>query len=299
MEVLLTSAVMLMTPLLLATLGEIVAERAGVLNIGIEGVMLIGAFCAAGGLQLGAGRTTSAAGTVVVGALVGLVLAYLFVARHVNQVVGGILFNLFALGLTTLLFVSYFDAGLQGGVYERVAVPGLSALPVVGEAVFSQPAFVYVCIALVALVRYLLASTWFGLHLRAAGERPRAVDTAGVSVAGVRTASLVIGCALIALGGASLVVLQSGAFTPEMTEGRGFIALGIALVARWSPWLALPAVGVFGLAEAVRFQAADVGLGSVPPEFLAMLPYVVAIAAVTIGTAARYPAALGVPYTRE
>ncbi|MEX1141008.1 MAG: ABC transporter permease [Thermoleophilaceae bacterium] len=299
LEVLVASAVLLMTPLLLAALGEIVVERAGVLNIGIEGVMLLGAFCAAGAIQLDRGRGEGAVAALLVGALIGLVLAYLFIARRVNQIVGGVLFNLLALGLTTLLFVSSFDNSVTSRIYGEVAIPGLSALPFVGEALFSQPALVYASIGVVLLVNYMLLRTWFGLHLRAAGERPRALDTAGVSVSGVRTAAMAVGCALVGLGGGSIVLLESGAFTPNITEGRGFIALGIALVARWRPWWAVPAVALFGIAEAIHFQAGSLGLGGVPPELLAMLPYVVAIVAVTVGTAARYPAALGVPYARE
>lgn len=299
LEVLLTTAVLLTVPLLLATLGEIVAERAGVLNIGIEGVMLSGAFCAAGAMQLGATRTPAVVASVVVGALLGLLLALFFVARRMNQVVGGVLFNLLVLGLTTLLFTSFFETGAESSVYADLAIPGLSSIPVLGPALFDQPALVYVCVLLAGLVHVLLGRTWFGLHLRAARERPGAVDSAGVSVGGVRTAAMVLACMLVALGGVALVVLQSGAFTPNITEGRGFIALGIVLVARWSPWWSLPAVALFGLADSVKFQAGSLGLESIPPELLATLPYVVAIVAVTVGTAARYPAALGVPYVRE
>lgn len=299
LEVLFATAVLLTAPLLLATLGEIVAERAGVINIGIEGVMLFGAFAAAGALQLGISHTPAVIGSVVVGCLLGLLLAFLFVVRRINQIVGGVLFNLFALGLTTLLFTTSFETGASASVYGEVAIPGLSSIPLIGPALFDQPLLVYACVALAGGVWLLLNRTWLGLHLRAAGERPRAVDSAGVSVGGVRTAALVIACALVALGGAAIVVLQSGSFTPNITEGQGFIALGIVLVARWSPWWALPAVALFGLAEGVKYQAGALGLGSVPPELLAMLPYVVAIVTVTVGTAARYPAALGVPYARE
>lgn len=288
-----------MTPLLLATLGEIIGERAGILNIGIEGVMLFGAFSAAAAIQLDRSLIEAVLATAVVGLVLGLVLAYLFVNRQVNQVVGGVLFNLFALGLTTLLFKSSFDNRVGSKVYGEAPLPGLSELPLLGDTLFSQPVLVYVCIGLAGVTQYLLMGTWFGLHLRAAGERPRALDTSGVSVAGVRTAALAVGCGLVALGGASLVVLQAGAFTENMTEGRGFIALGIALLVRWRPWWAIPAVLGFGLTQGIQFQADDLGLGSVPPEFLQMLPYLVAIVAVTVGTAARYPAALGVPYQRE
>jgi general nucleoside transport system permease protein len=298
-EILLGGALLLMTPVVLAALGEIVIERAGVLNIGIEGVMLLGAFAAAGVLQLGGGMTVAVLATVPAGIAVGFVVAFLFVTRAVNQIVGGILFNLLVLGATTVVFVSYFDAGLQGGVYGDVEIPVLAQLPVVGPSVFTQPALVYVAVGTVVAVYLLLMRTWFGLHVRAVGERPRAVDTAGVSVPALRTGALVIGCALIALGGASLVALEAGAFTPGMTEGRGFIALAIAMLARWNPLMAIPAAGLFGLADTFQFQAQALDLGSVPAQFWAMLPYVVAIAAVAFGRTARYPAAIAVPYARE
>jgi ABC-type uncharacterized transport system permease subunit len=298
-QILLSGALLLMTPVVLATLGEIVTERAGILNIGIEGVMLCGAFTAAGALQLGGNMTVALLAAVPAGVLVGFLLALLFVSRAVDQIVGGILFNLLVLGATTVVFVSYFDAGKQGGIYRDVEVPLLAELPVLGPSVFTQPVLVYATVGVVVAVYFLLMRTWFGLHVRAAGERPRAVDTAGVSVAAVRTGALVLGCALVALGGASLVALEAGAFTPGMTEGRGFIALAIAMLARWNPLLAIPAAALFGLAETFQFQTQALDLTAVPAQFWAMLPYVIAIAAVAFGRTARYPAAIAVPYARE
>lgn len=298
-EILVGGALLLMTPIILAAVGEILTERSGVLNIGIEGVMLSGAFAAAAILQLGGSFTTAVLLTAPVGLALGLLLSFLFLARAVNQIVGGILFNLFVLGATTVGFVSYFDAGQTGGVYKDIAIPLFSDLPVLGASLFTQPALVYVAIMLVVAAYYLLMRTWFGLHVRAVGERPRAVDTAGVSVSGVRTGALAIGCAFVALGGGSLVVLEAGAFTPGMTEGRGFIALAIAMLARWNPLMAIPAAGLFGLAETFQFQAQTLELSSVPSQFWAMLPYLVAIAAVAFGRTARYPAAIAVPYARK
>lgn len=299
LEILIGGALLLMIPTLLAAVGEIISERAGILNIGIEGVMLTGAFATAGALQLGGSVTISVLAALPVGLIVGLILSLLFIRRDVNQIVGGILFNLFALGATTMIFATYFDTGIQGGAYEKVQVPLVAGIPIAGPALFSQPVLVYVSLALVLVAQYVLMRTWFGLHVRAAGERPEALDTAGVSVGGIRTTALAIGCVMVALGGASLVALQAGTFTPGMTEGRGFIALGIAMVARWKPLLALPAAGIFGLAEVFQFHAQALGLTAVPPQFWAMLPYIVAIVAVSIGRAARYPAAIAVPYVRE
>jgi simple sugar transport system permease protein len=237
--------------------------------------------------------------SVPVGLVVGLVLSFLFVNRAVNQIVGGILFNLFVLGATTVVFASYFDTGIKGGVYDEVSIPLLSGIPVLGPSLFEQPVLVYVAVALMVVMHLLLSHTWFGLHVRAAGERPRAVDTAGVSVPRVRAGALVIGSMFVALGGASIVALEAGSFTPNMTEGRGFIALAIAMLARWNALAAVPAAALFGLAETFQFHAQALDLTAVPPQFWAMLPYVVAIAAVSFGRTARYPAAIAVPYARE
>jgi len=297
--ILLGSAFLLMTPILLAALGEIVIERSGTLNIAIEGVMLSGCFAAAGMLQLKASLGVAAAVSIPFGAILGLLLAWLFVRRRVNQIVGGVMFNLLALGLTTLLFSSFFKSDSLGAVESRVAIPLLSQIPVVGKALFDQPLLCYLALVLVPLAFLLLHASWFGLHCRAAGERPEAVDTVGVSVEGVRTSALAIGCALMGLGGASIVVLQAGAFTPGMTEGVGFIALAIAMVARWNPLLAVPAAASFGLAQSFSFQAQTLGIDAVPSQVWAALPYVVTIAAVAIGHAARYPDAIAVPFTRR
>lgn len=299
LEVLLASSILLLTPILLAALGETLIERSGVLNIAIEGVMLSGCFIAAGALQLDLGLLVATAVAVPLGALLGLMLAWLFVLRLVNQIVGGVLVNLLLLGLTTILFVTYFDADTSGKIMGRLDVPGLSELPLLGPSLFDQPALVYVAFALVPAVYLLLERSWFGLHCRAAGERPQAVDTVGVNVAGLRVAALALGSALIALGGASLVVLQSGAFTAGMTDGQGFIALAIVMVARWNPLLALPAAALFGLAQSFQFHAQTIGLEAIAPQFWAMLPYLVTIVAVAVGRNAGYPRAIGVPFVRR
>lgn len=297
-DVLLATGVLLMTPILLAALGEIIAERSGVLNLSIEGVMLCGCFAAAGVRQLDGSLTLAVLAAVPAGALLGGLLSYVFVRRRVSQIVGGILFNLLALGVTTLLFASSFDGSSEGAVVGAVGLPLLSDLPLVGAPLFDQPLLVYVAIGLAPVLAVILGRTWFGLHLRAAGERPEALDTAGVSVGGVRTGALVVGCALTGLAGGSLVALQAGAFSPGMTEGQGFIALAIAMLARWRPLLAVPAAACFGLTQALQFHAQAVGLEGLPPQFAAMLPYVATIVVIAVGRAAHYPAAVGVPYIR-
>lgn len=290
--------VLLMVPIMLAALGEVIIERSGTLNISIEGVMLSGAFVAAAALQWGVSPWIAVLVAVPSGVLIGALLSWIYVIRRVNQIVGGILFNLLALGLTTMLYVSYFSASTTGSAFESLRIPFLADVPVLGPALFDQPAFVYIAVLLAFAVHYLLFSTWFGLHVRAAGERPVAVDSSGVDVNRVRMMALVIGSVLIVLAGAALVVLHTGTFTPGITAGKGFIAMAIAMVARWKPLLTIPVAALFGLAEAFQFHAQILGLSVIPPQVWAMLPYLITIVAVVIGRAARYPAAIGAPYLR-
>lgn len=298
-EVLLSTTVLLFVPIMFAALGELVAERAGILNISIEGTMLLGCFSAAGALQLGWGLVAATLVALPLGALVGALLSWLYITRRVNQIVGGVLFNMLALGLTTSLFVSYFSGSRGGQLFEAVPLPLLSEIPILGPSLFDQPVLVYLGVLSIPLVAWLVRSTWFGLHLRAAGERPESVDSVGVDVRSIRSLSLIAGSALIALGGASLVVLQSGAFTSNMTAGKGFIALAIVMVARWRPALVIPAAALFAFAESFQYKAQALGVVAVAPQLWAILPYALTILAVTVGRAARYPAAIGTSFDRN
>lgn len=297
--VLLYTTILLLIPVMFAALGELIAERAGILNISIEGVMLFGCFAAAGALQLGWGLTIATLVSLPTGLLLGAGLSWLFITRRVNQIVGGVLFNLLALGVTTSLYVSHFSGNTGGQLFDEVPIPLLSEIPILGPSLFTQPVLVYLGLLVIPLVHFILHSTWYGLHVRAAGERPEAVDSAGVNVSGIRALSLTIGCALIALGGASIVVLQSGAFTANMTAGKGFIALAIVMVARWKPWMVLPAAALFAFAESFQYKAQTLGLVAVAPQIWAILPYLLTIVAVTIGRTARYPAAIGTSFLRD
>lgn len=299
LTVLLYTTVLLLVPIMFAALGEIIAERAGVLNISIEGTMLIGCFAAAGALQLGCSLTVATLVALPVGAAIGALLSWIYITRGVNQIVGGVLFNMLALGVTTSLYVSYFSGTTGVQLFGEVPIPILSRIPIVGPSLFHQPALVYLGILVIPVVHWLLHSSWLGLHMRAAGERPEAVDSAGVGVGGIRAVSLILGSALIALGGAALVVLQSGAFTANMTAGKGFIALAIVMVARWRPWLVVPAAALFAFAESFQYKAQTLGLTAIAPQVWAILPYALTIVAVTFGRTARYPAAIGTSFHRN
>ena len=286
----------LMVPLLLASLGELICERAGVLNIGIEGCMALGAFFTAlvvsstgdlvSGLLVGLG----------VGIVVGLVLAWLYVGLQINQIVAGLMFSILALGMTAALF-ERFTQSAQGNLAPRRPIPVLSDLPVVGEMLFDHSVLVYGAVLLVPVVAWFLRSTWWGLVTSAAGENPNALDAAGYSVRRYRAIAVVVASVFASLGGAVLVLATSGRFVSGMTAGRGFIALGVVVVARWYPGRALLVCLLIGITQGIQFQAATVAaLREIPVDVWVALPYLAAVAAVVLGRHARYPAAITLPW---
>ena len=288
----------LMAPILWAALGELITEQAGVLNVGIEGVMLLGAFGAAIGNRYAGGLIPGVFIGVAVGALCGLFLAWLYVSRGVDQIVTGILFTVFALGLTTVIYAKYLGGG-KASTLPEVHIPGLEDIPYLGEILFQQRALVYIALGFVPIVFYLMRRTWFGLYARAVAENPRAAETAGLNVVRLRYPAVIIGCMFAAMGGAALVVNTSGQFVLGMTNGRGFIALAVVVLAAWNPFWVVGACLLFGCAQSLQLQSDRLGpLGDIPDEFWLMLPYVVTILAVVFARATRYPSAVGVPYRR-
>jgi simple sugar transport system permease protein len=292
------TGIALMVPVLWAALGECVAERAGILNIGIEGVMLFGALSCGWMIHRGVPPAPAMLLSIPVGALIGLALAYLWVTRGADQIVSGIIFNLLALGATTLLFEQFVEGVGRVTSLDAVEVPLLADLPWVGEILFQQALTFYLAVAAAAGVFWLLHRTWFGLHVRSAGEMPRATETAGLSVARLRYAAVVVGCVLTAFGGAALVASTSGGFVTNVTAGQGFVALAIVVLGRWNPFLIVGGALLFGVSQALQFHAQSLGLlSSLPPEAWLALPYLVTIAAVIAAKSSRYPAACGVPFT--
>jgi simple sugar transport system permease protein len=289
----------LMIPILLAALGETIGERSGVLNVGVEGSMLIGALTTA---VFGV-KTENVALALVAGTLAGLaagiVLAGLYVYRGTDQIVTGLLFNIFALGLTGLLH-ERFIGGQIGPTLAPLKVPLIGDIPKVGQVLNGQNIVFWIALALVVGVFYLLHRTWWGLYARAAGERPHATESGGLNVHTLRFPAVMIGNALAGFGGAALVMSSAGGFVPGMTEGRGFIALGVVVVARWNPFLVLAASALFGLSQSLQFVAGQLDfLEDVPDQVWLALPYVATILAVLLSSGSRYPAAVGIPWRRE
>jgi general nucleoside transport system permease protein len=300
MEALLEAAVRLAAPLLIAALGELVVERAGVVNIGIEGLMLTGAF-AAFAVASASGSPAAGAGAAIGAALLlGAVFAGAAVIARADQIVVGTALNLLALGATGLGLRAVFPDGATDapGVAD-LALPGLGGLPLLGPVLFRQSPYVPGALALCAGVGLFLGRTRAGLGLRAVGEAARAADAEGIRVPAVRCAAVLFGAAAAGLAGSILTLSQSHVFTEGMTAGRGFIALTVVIFGRWRPLGALGAALFFGLASALQFRLQARGLGIPYPVFL-MFPYAVTLAVLAFAAGGgRAPADLGRPYARE
>lgn len=296
-----SAAIRLAAPLACASIGEIFAERAGVVNIGLEGMILAGAFTGVLGAHLTGDPWTGLLCGVLGGLALALVHALVSVTLAGDQVVSGIALNVIAVGTTTFL------ARLIFGVVDRPAVPHfaplelpiLSSLPVLGEALFRQAAPVYIVAALVPAAWFVLARTNWGLRARAVGEHPRAAESLGVSVGRVRYAVMALCGALAGLAGAILSLAEVNMFVEGMSGGRGFIALAVVIVAKWHPVRAAAIALLFGALEAagLRLQSLDL---SIPYQFVLMLPYLLTLLVYAgfIGKT-RVPGALGVPYLRD
>lgn len=291
----LAASVRVATPLLLAALGETVAERGGVINLGIEGAMLAGALAAAIGASIG-GPWTGLAAALIVGVLTGLVFAAVAVGAGADQIITGTAITLGATGLTGAVYRAYFGAtgaGLSLPTLAPIPLPGLSRIPVVGPALFDQPLPTYLAVVLVPVIWWGLFRTRAGLALRAAGEAPETAWALGVRVRSLRTIGTVIGGACAGLGGASLVLAQVGTFAERMTAGRGFVAIAIVVLGRWHPVGVLLAAWLFGGATALQFIFQALGL-AVPYQLFLVLPYLLTLLALAgVVGRVRAPAGLG------
>lgn len=295
----LSACLRLTVPLAFAALGGLFSERSGILNIGLEGMMLTGAFVSAA-VALATGQVWLAVGVAIgISALVGMVHAYLCVSLGVNQLVSGLAINLTAAGLTTYGARLLFDSGtVELPSITPLAIPGLKQLPVAG-VLFSQDPLFYLLVLLIPLSTYVLFRTRWGLLLRAVGNAPRAADTAGVSVSRVRYVSVMLCGGLCGLAGAYLALVHVRFFSEGMSAGKGFIALAALIFGRWHPVSTALACLLFGATEALQLRIQALNL-DIPYQFLAMLPYITALLAL-MGMAGKAtpPAALGLPYTKE
>lgn len=288
------------TPLIFAALGGLFSERSGVVNIGLEGMMLIGAFAGVVGAYFTGSVWVGLGVALGAGLLVALIHAVMCITFEADQIISGTAINLLALGGTAFLMVEVFGSGGTSPRVERfgnVSIPLLSDIPVLGRALFDQSILVYLLYLLVPLTLFVVFRTPFGLRLRATGEVPEAVDTAGVSVTRMRYYGVAISGMLAALGGLYLSMSLLSAFSENMTNGRGFIALAALIFGRWNPIGAAAAALLFGFAQDITLRISQ---GVVPSEFLNMIPYVLTIVVLAgFGGRAVGPAAVGKPYRKE
>lgn len=293
----LASAVRLSVPLAFAALGEYVAERAGTLNISVEGMMLGGAFTAVAGANLTGSPALGLLAGVAAGLAVALAQALFSHALTVNPYVVGLTLNVFVLGLTSFLAESVRDEPRQ---VDLVPVPWLADLPVLGPGLFAHRWPAYLLVVLVPLAWWLVRRTRWGLEARAAGENPQAADVAGVPVNRRRRQALLVCGALSGLGGAYLAVGEVGLFNPNMTAGRGYLVIAAVIFGGWTLRGALAGCLLFGAADALRLALPALGF-DLTPQLLIASPYLLALLALTLfarGRGRRGPAALGVPFTR-
>lgn len=291
----LAAAVRVATPLLLAATGETITERSGVINLGLEGTMLVGAL----GATLGAtawGPWSGVACAILAGMLLAAVFALLAVSARADQIITGTAITLAAVGLTGTIYRQAYGAGGAGlsiPTLKSVAIPGLSQIPVLGPALFDQPAPTYLALLAMPIVWWALFRTRLGLALRATGEGAAMARAAGVPTRLIRTGATIVGGGFAGLGGASLVLAQVGSFTEGMTAGRGYVAIAIVVLGRWHPGgIALGAL-LFGLATALQFLLQTLGLDA-PYQLFLMLPYLLTLLALAgaVGRV-RAPADLG------
>ena len=296
-QAVLASTIRQSTPLILGALCGILCERAGIVNIGIEGQMLMSAWTAymvnvwTGNLLLGiiVGLLT--------GALLGLLHAFMSVTLKLNQIIGGTVINILALGLTGFLY----QTGLTTkGKLLPMPLGPLADIPLIGPVLFNNPPITYIAILLVIVLQIVLFYTPWGLRTRSVGEHPRAADTVGINVFRTRYINVILGGAIAGLAGAFLTLEAVGSFERNMTNGRGFVALAVMIFGKWNPLGAWGAALLFGFANAMQTQFQFMGTFNIPHQFIGMIPYLLTIIVVSgfVGRS-RPPAAEGEPYEKE
>jgi simple sugar transport system permease protein len=301
----LTFTVAAATPIAFGAMSGVMCERSGVVNIAIEGMMLTGAMVAVifssvtGSLWLGL------VSAVLISGLLGLFLAILAIHFRVDQIIAGTAINIFALGITSFIsqrFLQPNPALNSGGVFSKIAIPGLSQIPIIGPVFFNQSVIIYILFFTVIAIHFMLFYTRWGLRTRAVGEHPRAADTLGVNVFKIRYVNVIIGGMIAGVGGSYFTIGSVGRFDEAITAGKGFIGLAAMIFGRWTPFGAYGASLIFGFADALQARLQVLGKTQVPipSEWLLILPYVVTmivLAGVVGKTTA--PAADGKPYTKD
>jgi simple sugar transport system permease protein len=300
---LLQGSLLLSVPLIFGALSGVLCERAGVVNIAIEGQLLAGAFLSAVVGSLTNSLLAGLIAAVVAGLFVGWILAVFTVTYFVDQVIVGVVVNTLVLGLTSFFYSSVLDKEADTWnsppVFKPIEIPILSDIPIIGPIFFDQSLIVYMMYVIAALVHVALFKTQWGLRVRAVGEHPKAADTVGIDVNRLRFRNVLLGGMVSGLGGAFFTLGSVGAFSKNMTAGKGFIALAAMIFGRWSPLGAIGAALLFGFADQLQSVLSIVG-SPIPSQFMLMAPYLATLFAVAgLAGRSRAPAADGIPYIKS
>ncbi|HMM29410.1 MAG: ABC transporter permease [Chloroflexota bacterium] len=292
------SGIRLATPYLYAAIGETFGQRSGVLNLGVEGIMLMGAFSGFWAVYVSGSLVLGVLAALFVGLLMGLGTAFINVTLKAEQGISGIGIFLFGLGLSELLFQQSFDSVVTVNGFPKIRVPVLSEVPVIGEIFFQHNLLVYVAFALVPIAWFVLNRTTLGLKIRAVGQNPQAADAMGISVARVRYLTVTFGGMMAAMAGASLSIALLNVFQQNMTAGQGFIAVALVYFGSWRPFGVMAGALLFSTVNALQLWVRTKGI-DIPAEYASMAPYLLTILALVLASQrVDQPAALTKPFER-
>ena len=301
-EAILLTVITAATPLMIAAIGELVVERSGVLNLGVEGMMIMGAIMGFAGAQWTGTAYLGIVAGILAGAAFSMLFAFLTLTLVANQVATGLALTLLGLGLSGMIGESF--VGQPGIKLDPIVIPGLSAIPFVGPILFAQDAIAYASFALIFGVSWFLFKTRAGLTLRGVGDNHASAHSLGISVIKVRYLAVLFGGACAGLAGAQLSVVYTPIWVESMTAGRGWIALALVVFASWRPWRIVAGAYLFGAVTIAQFHAQAIGL-KIPSQFLTALPYLATIAVLVLISRNRRltlintPAALGKSFVAE
>ncbi len=298
----LAATVRIATPLIFAALGELITERAGILNLGVEGTMLMAAFAGFAGSFMTGSTATGLFAAMAAGALMAFLMVFMAATLKVEQVVTGLALNMLAAGMSLYFYKVYFLTLTmpKATVMPFMPIPYLSDIPYVGPILFAQKGLTYLAILMVPMVWFFLYRTKWGLEIRVLGENPKVIDTKGMNVTLRQYAAVMMGGVLVGLGGAFVTIGSVGSFVPDITAGRGWLALVIVIAGNWRPSGILVAALVFAFLDALQLQIQGIGV-DMPYQIFLALPYVMAIVLMVLKSGrgrSEQPARLGIPYFR-
>lgn len=300
------SAMRQAAPLLIAALGLVVSERAGLMNIGVEGIMLMGAFTGYAATKLSGSYWIGLLAAIIVGLIMITIFAVLTISFKATQVVVGAGMNILCAGLSSFIFRRLFygtgimDSGITVDTFQAIPIPVLSEIPIIGPMFFDQNIIVYFGLLMIPVLIFVMNKTAVGLKIIAVGEHPKAADSLGINVTLVRYAATLFSGAMMGIAGAYLSIAQSNAFAEGMTSGKGYIAMAVVILGKWKPNGVFFGALLFGLANATQMNIQNLGV-EIPNNLVMMLPYIVTVLAVVAVSKTKVdaPGAQGIPYEKS